>query len=145
MNKFTLNTFDKSSDYNFVKMTVFIDNYKIKAKKNQIITPEAAKIIIESKNEIHSFVVVSPIIQVDESGNANCWTSSSFDQSTYEQTYYRSPEEKINIKDNIKLLTAKRKLGLSPSEVIELSTLNAISAATKLIEKKSNLMIGGGF
>ena len=145
MNKFILNTFDKTEEYEFKKMTVFIDKYKIKAKKNQIITPEAAKIIIESDSKMYSFVVLSPIIQIGEKGDSHCWTSSSFKQATYLETYYRTSEEKNNIDKNIKLLNAKSKLGLTPSEVIELAALKSIYAATTLIEKKSNNMIGGGF
>ncbi|MCK5867209.1 MAG: hypothetical protein KAG14_02305 [Mycoplasmataceae bacterium] len=145
MNKFRLNTFDKTNDYEFIRMTIFIDNYKIKAKRNQIVTPDAAKIIIESKNEITSFVVLSPIIKVDKNGDANCWTSSSFDEATYREPYYKDKEENQNIKKNIKLLNAKSKLGLTPNEIIELSLLKSIISAIKLVDKKVNNMIGGGF
>ena len=145
MNKFKLNTFDKMSEYDFIKMTIFIDNYKIKAKKNQIVTPEAAKIIIESNDNITSFVVLSPIIKINKNGDANCWTSSSFDQATYKTAYSGNSEEKINIEKNIKLLDAKSKLGLTPSEIIELSFLKSVVSATKLADKKVKNMIGGGF
>lgn len=145
MNKFILNTFDKKNQYNFIKMTIFIEKYKIKAKKNQIIIPEAAKIIIESNNKIYSFVVLSPIIEVDNDGNANCWTSSSFKEATYKEAYYETPQEKKNIKRNIKLLTAKAQLGLTANEIIEFSELKSTKTIVELIDNKSNTMIGGGF
>ena len=144
MNKFILKTFNQVNEYDFIKMTIFIENYKIKAKRNQIITPEAAKIIIESTKKIHSFVILSPIIEVDDMGNANCWTSSSFEETAYKMPYYKTLQEKKDIEDNIKLLNAKSKLGLTPDEVIEFASLKSIAAATKLIKHKSNFIIGGG-
>ncbi|NQZ65687.1 MAG: hypothetical protein HRT99_00530 [Mycoplasmatales bacterium] len=119
-------------------------NYNIKLKKNSLHVPKAAKLIIEDKNTISSFIFLSPIINVNSKTDINIYTDSTIKQSILETKY----SENIDIKKvtrNNKKLKAQLNLGLNIDEFFAAGISKSKIEALKLEKSKVNPYIGGGF
>lgn len=145
MNKFVLNTLDKVKEYPFTKARVYTDTYDVKLNKNEIHTPNAAKVIIEGDGIISAFIVIQPLINVNSNGDISLHTPSSFKQATLEEKYKDSSHDIKDVKRDLKILEAKFKLGISVEELIELNLSKATLEAMVLEDRKENIYKGGGF
>ena len=145
MNKLTLNTIEKTTNYTFNKANIFTQNYKNKLNKSELHTPNAAKIIIEDQATISSFILLQPLINVNSDGDITIHTPSTFDQATLMVKYRENAGELKDIKRDIKILKNKLEFGISIKEMINMNYSQAKLEAIMLEEKIENIYKGGGF
>ncbi len=145
MSKIELNTSTKNKTYQFEVARIYTKRYTKKLGKSEIHTPSAAKLIFEGGSKITMLILLQPIIQVDAKGFVKIWTSASFEKTTLKDTLLPGVKEHYELIHNVKMLSSKTTLGLSPSEIFERENGSAILDALELLDKKAPMQVGGGF
>ena len=145
MNKFTLHTRDNVLNLNIDTATIYTDTYSRKLNINEVHTPMAAKLIVESKKTISVFLLPNPIIKIERDGTTSVWTAAPFEKVALKKNFIKNGEELIQLATFSRLLKAKEKIGLTMNEIFELERVNTLLALQKLYVDKAPVEIGGGF
>ena len=145
MNKFTLHTRNNVLNLDIDKAMIYTDTYSRKLKTNEVHTPMAAKLIVESKKTISVFLLPNPIIKIERDGTVAVWTAAPFEKVTLKKNFIKDGDELIQLVTFSKLLKAKEKIGLTMNEIFELERINTLLSLQKLYMKKAPIEIGGGF
>lgn len=145
LRKLLLRTIDQDEEYEYKTATVYSKDYTKEIKKNTIHTPNAAKVIFETEDQLISLILMQPIIKSDEHGEIEIYTASTFAQATLMEKYI---EENINykkLKNEVKLLGEQHKVGLTVPEIMKMNDDVALFESALLERRNEREDKGGGF
>lgn len=141
---FTLKTLDYQVSHNYKVVRFFAPKYRKVIKKWEVHTPLAARIIVETENNIYHYLIVNALLKADGEGNINVWSVLDQKKTNFIENYYSDKELK-EAKIMEKLFTSKSKFGISLDEITQRQKYQIIIAIAEVMTFKLSYAEGGGF
>lgn len=145
MHKIELTTINGHKTYDYETARIYTSTYSVKIKENEIHAPNAAKLIFEGNGKIASFILLNPLIQVDESKNITISTSSTMDQALLKQPYNIEGLKPRKVMKEYKMYQSRLTLGATIEDLVMSSYTKSHYEAMILENTKVNPHKGGGF
>lgn len=145
INKVIIHSRDVVKEYEVSRVHIFTDKYNKKVSEKDLHCPKTAKLVIEFDHLVTAFYLPSPILQSATPKTLDVFVDEEFDKITRKVPFiddFKTYKEDLRL---FRLLTVKRKIGLSLDEIFLYNKLEILLQLKKLIEKTEVLEKGGGF